>query len=123
PPMAAITFAANYAPEPPLAPKGFQQSGQNGVTIQQNGQDVYIHDAGEFNEAGATHDSTSGGVGPGQVLVFTVLMEAKSLTPNGQPVKVVGDPADAPATEIVLKNDPTVGQSPVTLTDTQVFLR
>jgi hypothetical protein len=84
---------------------------------------------GEINEAGGTHPSNQTdppeGVGPGEVAVFTVTMRAKAPTPAGQPIQVVGDPADiVERTEITLMpDDPDGDPSPVELTDEQTFLR
>ena len=89
---------------------------------------------GVIDEVGGTHSPTplpppavgSEGVGPGQILVFTVLMQATAPTPIGNPVQIVGDPADGnPISDFseisIMPDDPA--QSQRTLTDDQVFLR
>jgi Fungalysin metallopeptidase (M36)/GEVED domain/Dockerin type I domain/Fungalysin/Thermolysin Propeptide Motif/Bacterial Ig domain len=110
-PMQAITFSPQYTIFP---------NGQNGVNNAPT--------AGEINEAGAAHDSTGGGVGTGQVFVFTVRMVAKAPSLAGQ--VVVGDPADGSATlqdEITVMPNvpPSPGTDPVPIVvpDEQVFLR
>lgn len=63
---------------------------------------------GDIDEAGATHAVAAGGapVGTGVVTVFSVLMRANAATPVGQPIQILGDPADLdPQTKVILAGD------------------
>ena len=82
---------------------------------------------GSIDEAGAT-DALGDPPGQGEKTVFTVLLRATAPT-SGQPVQIIGDPADlVEVTDVVLSPeepgslDPILG-SPVALNDSQVYLQ
>jgi hypothetical protein len=109
--MSAIVFSGAYS---------IQRNGQNGVNNAPR--------APEFNEVGAAADVLDN---PGLDLtgfpdVLFVRMMAKQATPAGQPLGIAGDPADNPANDVVLREDPNVDPQHSTiliLADEQVFLR
>jgi hypothetical protein len=126
-------------------PRGFQIDYNPLYNLLQSGR-ANVPAPGAIDEVGATHQTGLEqqipnnpsspvrliGVGPGQIQVFSVLMQAVGSTPAGQPLRIFGDPADTPEGDVfimpnnpdsfTLPNDPSFSGTPIVLPDEKVFM-